>query len=602
MSHNDSQYSALATAEMTPIFRILPKVEFYRLFDIIRFLSSVLFHISTFTSLRLLVVARNPLQLSCPSSFEFSLCDARTTRYDKISTINLIKDLRTLAIMPHQNNNDSMHDTPLVVPSSPDFAPSSPDPLADIDVAPSQPTPLATSVHRPIQVSDFVPAQTIPRKRTTTSRAPTPEATRPPPALKHFEFTSQRLASMPKASTAAEAIDIARDMILQASRMATGTEQKQLLDLLEVFRDYTEKKRVNNHGLAVLSTQVNNLETVSRTLGSKVKLLQKPTPPQASTATVARQNTPSVPQPRSFAATAANATASGADWQMVGKKKTAEPAVKNKLSDRQLVLTRDSTDSFDSLQIRNEFNQAFMRKGVSAPVVASVTTSAKQNMVITTTPKFNAKYLLESKDVWGHITTYRSALLIESWHKVAIHNIPTSYSTNDSLATIVREIETFNKGLKVVGHPYWLTKPERRERQETGSICVAFATEREAQQAIRNRLYVLGISVRAEKLHSTAPTSQCTKCQRFGHTEARCTQQHYVCRICAGRHSTLTHKCNICNAKGRTCMHTMPVCANCEDPHTADSTVCDFYQARKNQRHHANNDHEYLNAHSDMEC
>jgi hypothetical protein len=504
--------------------------------------------------------------------------------------------------MPHQDNDDTMHDTPLVVPSSPVFAPSSPDPLADINVTLTQPTPLATSVHRPIDVSDFTPTQTIPRKRTTTYRAPTPEAARPPPALDHFEFTSQRLAITPKASSAAEAIDIARDMILQASRMVTGNEQKQLLDLLEVFRDYTEKNRVNNHGLAVLSTQVNNLETVSRTLGSKVKLLQKPSPPTTTNANITHQTTPSAPQARSFAATAANATASGANWQMVGKKKTAEPMVKNKLSDRQLVLTRDSSIPFDSLQIRNQFNQAFLRKGVSAPVVASVTTSAKQNMVITTTPKFNAKYLLESKDVWDHITTFRSALLIESWHKVAIHNIPTSYDTNESLSVIVREIETFNKGLKVVGHPYWLTKPERRERQETGSICVAFATEREAQQAIRNRLYVLGISVRAEKLHATAPTSQCTKCQRFGHTEARCTQQHYVCRICAKRHSTLTHKCNICGAKGRSCMHTMPVCANCEDPHTADSPHCEFYQARNNQRHRANNDQDSLNAHSDMEC
>ena len=61
-------------------FRILRKVEFHRLFDTIRFLSSVLFHISISISLHLLVVARSPSEFRCPSSFQFSLCDARTTR------------------------------------------------------------------------------------------------------------------------------------------------------------------------------------------------------------------------------------------------------------------------------------------------------------------------------------------------------------------------------------------------------------------------------------------------------------------------------------------------------------------------------------------
>jgi hypothetical protein len=369
--------------------------------------------------------------------------------------------------------------------------------------------------------------------------------------------------------------------------MTTGTEHKLLLDLLEVFRDYTEKNRVSNHGLSVLTSQVSNLETVSRTLGSKVKLLQKPSVTASGQGNArATTNPTNTSKPPSYAAAAAKVPPKSADWQVVGKKKTPQPTVNNTLASRQLVLTRDTYVSFDSLRLRNEFNDAFARKGVSVPVIASVTTSAKQNIVITTTPKFNGKYLLEHADVWDNITPFTSAQLIESWHKVAVHNIPTSYSSNESLSIIKKEIETFNKGLKVVGNPYWLTKAERRQQQDTGTICIAFATEREAQQAIRNRLYVLGISVRAEKLHATPPTSQCPRCQRFGHSEARCSNTH-VCKICAGRHATTVHKCNTCNAKGRTCMHTIPLCANCKEAHTADSKLCEIYQAKLNPRQHA---------------
>jgi hypothetical protein len=473
--------------------------------------------------------------------------------------------------------HDAMDTGPIPVPSSPMFPPSSPDPLADMGPMISQPAPVAIGPSRPIQTADFIPTESVLRKRTTASRGSTPEVPRQPPTLEHFEFTSQRLANLPKAQSAEEAIDMARRLVLQASLMSTGTEHKLLLDLLEVFRDYTENNRVNKHGLSVLASQVSSLETVSRTLGSKVKLLQKPTTPATPTNTQPRvPQSQAVPAAMSYAAVASKDQPKSADWSTITRKKTAEPSVKNKLSTRQLVLTRDASIPFDSLRLRNAFNEAFANRSVTRPVVASVTTSAKQNLVITTTPSFTAKYLLENQPIWESLTSFSSALLIESWHKVAVHNIPTTYTTNESLAVLKHEISTFNKGLNVVGNPYWLTKEDRRREQETGTVCIAFATEREAQQAIRNKLYLLGISARAEKLHSTPASTQCQRCQRFGHSEARCSSS-YVCKICGAGHPTKMHKCNTCGAKGRTCIHTIPVCANCNQSHTADSQFCDFF-------------------------
>ena len=66
---------------------------------------------------------------------------------------------------------------------------------------------------------------------------------------------------------------------------------------------------------------------------------------------------------------------------------------------------------------------------------------------------------------------------------------------------IVEEITTFNKDLVPIGTPYWLTASDKRLSQQAGSVVVAFATASEASRAIRHRLYVVGISVRVEKLY-----------------------------------------------------------------------------------------------------
>jgi hypothetical protein len=480
-------------------------------------------------------------------------------------------------------------------PSTPTRLPiifsSSPDQLADLmpDIRTRPRVRFAPTAERnPTGPNRSLLNSNLPQKRpTSTPEAPrpaptqtrTPEDLCPGPTLNEFSFTAQRLAALtPRATSAEEAIAIARNMVIQASSLVSCTKkQSQLLDLLEVFRDFTENGRVNKHGLSVLASQVASLETVSRTIGTKIQQLHKPTTP---TSTTPPQPTPKPPPPAStsYAATAARAQPTTSDWQQVTKKKTTAAPIKNSLSDRQLVLTLDQYAPFNSLALRNAFNQAFANKGVNSPVIASVTTSKRQNIVLTTTPNFNAKYLQENQEIWSRIVQFKDALPIQPWYKVAIHNIPTSYHTNESLAILKSEIATFNKGFQIVGNPYWLTREEKRMDQQTGSVCIAFATEQEAQRAIRNKLYLLGISVRVEKLHSTPASTQCQNCQHFGHTELRCSGS-IACKICAEPHPTRLHKCNTCNTKGKACVHTVPLCINCKGPHTADSKLCDTYKA-----------------------
>jgi hypothetical protein len=82
--------------------------------------------------------------------------------------------------------------------------------------------------------------------------------------------------------TAKAAILEARDLIIQASILAsTHEEQSKILDLLEIFREYTEKGRVQTTS-KIIASQVAHLETATRQIESKAKALAKaPIPTQA---------------------------------------------------------------------------------------------------------------------------------------------------------------------------------------------------------------------------------------------------------------------------------------------------------------------------------
>jgi hypothetical protein len=88
--------------------------------------------------------------------------------------------------------------------------------------------------------------------------------------------SAKRMAMQSAAESEKECIEQACNLVAKASVLAVSTERKtQLLDLLEVFQDFTEQGRVNKHSLSVLANQVSFLETVSKNLGKSVCKIQK---------------------------------------------------------------------------------------------------------------------------------------------------------------------------------------------------------------------------------------------------------------------------------------------------------------------------------------
>ena len=158
----------------------------------------------------------------------------------------------------------------------------------------------------------------------------------------------------------------ARTLIVKAASIAKShDEQTSLLDLLEVFRQYTEKGKVTTTS-RILATQVANLKSTTRRIESKAKELAATKPPTlAQIATSGLTLNTSQPQ----------------QWQLVEKKKpqnTQKDTPKDTQKDtrkhdpsKRLILVQSSAQNtqFSPLSLRNKLNQAFLAKGFKELII-----------------------------------------------------------------------------------------------------------------------------------------------------------------------------------------------------------------------------------------
>ena len=387
--------------------------------------------------------------------------------------------------------------------------------------------------------------------------------------------------------TVQEAIASARELVIKASLLAKAYgEQSRLLDLLEVFREFTETGKIKSAS-KVVATQVASLDSSVKKLEAKAKQLAKPVQSQPIQPTKPTQTQPTqiLQKPTPTIATIAS-QATQQEWNLVTRKtpKPIQPRPKpiNKASQRLVLIQSTSSNfSYTPLQMRNQINAAFLAKGIKGPVIASVTQSLRnKNVVLTTTPTFTADFLVEKRSIWETIVPHSRFQKDQPWYKVIVHGIPTlDFNCPEGMDMIVDEIKTFNEGLNPIGKPYWMSSASTRATKRSGSVAISFATEEEASRAIRNRLYIAGISVRVEKLYSVAPTTQCQICQGFGHLDTYCRKDP-ICRLCAGSHSTKQHRCNTCKST-TGCDHLEPKCSNCRGTHPANSKTCEVLLAIK---------------------
>ena len=110
------------------------------------------------------------------------------------------------------------------------------------------------------------------------------------------------------------------------------------------------------------------------------------------------------------------------------------------------------------------------------------------------------------------------------------------------------------------------------------SAVIAFATQEEAQKALRTRVIVAEISLCTMKYTDNKLHEQCQKYQGFEHTHHKCVNKTR-CQICADSHSTHVHTCQICKKGQEVCEHTVLKCANCKEAHKVNSREYEIYKS-----------------------
>ena len=385
-------------------------------------------------------------------------------------------------------------------------------------------------------------------------------------------FVQQKLAEIHHNTSADSAVYLQAALELLEKAVALENKQGKRTQIQQVT---THLQEVMNKQNATYGAKIDRLKAAVNSLVKIVKGKEN-TPSTfnftSSTPTAKTSTTNTGLKASNWANTIQTGEAIGTTFQFPKQKaqQVKKPQEKKVEKNRRVILFKATTSMNSPIELRNLINKALGKQ-----VIAAITTSNASNTIITTTEEFSAEYLILNKEKWEALIPHQNALIDTKWYKVLVHDVPLDVFSeeNGGIKLLKEEIETFNKGLKLQ-NAKWLVPQNRRDTQKRSSAIIAFTSHEQANLAVqRKRLFFAGIEGRTEKFFENLSTLQCQNCQQFGHSKEVC-RKPTQCGICSKEHLTQLHRCEICETIGKTCVHTKPICANCKEPHTANSQIC----------------------------
>jgi hypothetical protein len=282
-------------------------------------------------------------------------------------------------------------------------------------------------------------------------------------------------------SIASDKIQKARQLLIEAAASLEdqGEEQTKVLDLLQVFREYTESKTVT--ASKIIAKQITHLEATSRKLAH-----------QASKPTYAQAAAPASKEPR----------VKVPEWSTVTRKKTPVTTQSQNPEICRLVLVlQDKEQEIRPLIIRDKINALLRTKGYTGqPCLLARKSQKSKNLVIELTSSKARESVLTCLPNLETFFKVQRVIDIEDGYKAVLRGVNlTDFNVPDGLTRIKSEIELYNYGVKIRGTPIWLTPEEHREKNPTGLVLVYFDTEDALEKALKNRLYLGGSIVYVEK-------------------------------------------------------------------------------------------------------
>ncbi|PMD65270.1 uncharacterized protein K444DRAFT_519378, partial [Hyaloscypha bicolor E] len=193
-----------------------------------------------------------------------------------------------------------------------------------------------------------------------------------------------------------------------------------LLDLVEIFREYTEFGCIC-YTSTLLASQVANLENTTKRI--EIYILTSSSSARNTNKSLSARNTSS------------SSTCNTSSKSMALSRKSTF-----------LLAYIEQASLFSAISIRNSLNTTFCSKGIKGLVISIVSLFSKGNIIVNTTPEFNSDFLVQNQAIIKGVL---------SLYKVIIYGLPIhEFNIPEGIDLVLEEIKTFNKGLEPISQPY----------------------------------------------------------------------------------------------------------------------------------------------------
>jgi len=272
------------------------------------------------------------------------------------------------------------------------------------------------------------------------------------------------------------------------------------------------------------------------------------------------------------------------------------PPGQNSMEKRRVTFKRDNglpLSQKKDLDISSEVNRALFEAKVPHFVrIQGVTKNTRGCLSTITTPAATAEMLIRYREIVIKAARKVDAGIVdietnELCERVKMHGVNfdryLGKKTGGGLEKLRQELQAENEGVVLPLPINWIGGPKdvqkkKVEGKKASSVVFAVKGSKMAERVLKGGLRAAGVKYDVEKFMNAGPDSFCGICSRWGHVEVKCgALKMPVCMLCAGRHLTKDHKCNVVGCKanaGQNCTHNVDKCVNCKGNHIAKANCC----------------------------
>jgi len=241
----------------------------------------------------------------------------------------------------------------------------------------------------------------------------------------------------------------------------------------------------------------------------------------------------------------------------------------------------------------SEVNRALCEAKVPHCVrIQGVTKNARGCLSTIMTPAATAEMLIRYREIVINTARKVDAGIVdietnELWGRVKMHGVNfdryLGKKTGGGLEKLRQELQAENEGVVLPLAINWIGGPQdvqkkKAEGKKASSVVFAVKGSKMAEKVLKGGLRAAGVKYDVEKFVNAGQDSFCGVCSRWGHVDAKCGfLKMPACMLCAGRHLTKDHKCNVVGCKanaGQNSTHNVDKCVNCKGNHIAKANCC----------------------------